>query len=63
MGSENPVAPDMTLSKIELEEQNTLNKYRSFVGKLMWYMTKVGPDVANTAMELVVHMSHPGPEH
>ena len=29
----------------------------------MWYTTKVGPDVANTARELVVHMSHPGPEN
>ena len=29
----------------------------------MWYTTKVGPDVANVARELAVHMSHPGPEH
>ena len=29
----------------------------------MWYTTKVGPDVANAARELAVHMSHPGPEH
>ena len=29
----------------------------------MWYMTKVGPDMANTARELAVYMSHPGTEH
>ena len=28
----------------------------------MWYTTKVGPDMANAARELVVHMSHPGQE-
>ena len=27
----------------------------------MWYMTKVGTYVANTARGLAVHMSHPGP--
>ena len=29
----------------------------------MWYTTKVGPDVENTARELAVHMSDLGPEH
>ena len=29
----------------------------------MWYTIKVGPDVANAARELAVHMSRPGPEH
>ena len=29
----------------------------------MWYTTKVGPYVKNAAMELAVHMSHPGPEN
>ena len=46
---------------IDLEEPDNINKYRSFVGQLMWYTTKVGPDVENLARELVVHMSHPGP--
>ena len=40
-----------------------MNKYRSFVGQLMWYTTKVGPDVANVERELAVHMSHPGTEN
>ena len=29
----------------------------------MWYTTKVGPDAANAARELAVHMSNSGPEH
>ena len=29
----------------------------------MRYTTKVGPDVANSARELSVHMIHTGPEH
>ena len=31
--------------------------------QLIWYTTKVGPDVENVARELVVHISHPGLEH
>ena len=42
-----PGAPDMTLNKSDLEEPDNINKYRSFVGQLMWYTTKVGPDVVN----------------
>ena len=52
-----------TLSKSDLKKPYNINKYRSFVGKLMWYTTKVGPNVENPSRELAVHMSHPGPEH
>ena len=31
------------------------------MGQLMWYTTKVGPDVSNVEIELAVHMSHPEP--
>ena len=58
-----PGDPGTNLSKSELEDPDNINTYRSFVGQLMWYTTKVGPDLENTAMELAVHMSHPGPEH
>ena len=58
-----PQAPGTTLSKSDLEEPENINKYRSFLGQLMWYITKVGPDVENVARELAVHMSNPGPEH
>ena len=53
----------MTLSKSELEEPYNIDKEISFVVQLMWYATKVGPDVANTASELAVHMSHIGQEN
>ena len=33
------------------------------MGQSMWYTTKVGPDVENAAIELVVHMSHPVTEN
>ena len=46
----NPWAPGTTLNKIDLEEPSNINKYISFVVKLMWYTTKVGPNVANTAI-------------
>ena len=58
-----PGVSGKTISKINLEENDNINKYRSFMEKLMWYTTKVGTDVANAARELAVHMSHPGPEH
>ena len=44
-----PRAPCTTLSKIDLEDPDNINKYLSFVGQLMWYTTKVGHDVANAA--------------
>ena len=49
------------ISKSDLEEPYNIDKYRSFLGQLMWYTTKVGPEMVNVARELEVHMSHPGP--
>ena len=43
-----PDAPGTTLSHIDLEEPKYIDKYGSYVGQLMWYTTKVVPDVANT---------------
>ena len=54
------VSPGMTLSKIEIKEQKYIDQYRSFVGKIMWYTTKVEPDMANVAIDLAVDMSHDG---
>ena len=56
-------APGTTLNKSELEEPYNIDNYRSFVGQLMWYTTKVGTDVANESREFAVHMNHPDPEH
>ena len=56
-------APCKTLSEIRLKDTTYIDKYRSFAGRIMWYTTKVGPDVENSGRELVVHMSYPGKEH
>ena len=56
-----PGALGTTLSKSDLEEPDNINKYISFMGQLMWYNTKVVPDVANAETDLTVHMSHFGP--
>ena len=58
-----PGAPGTTLCKSDLEDPDNINNYRSLVGKLMWYTTKVGPDMANAANELVVQIIYTGPEH
>ena len=42
----------MTLSKSDIYEPKYIDKYRSFVGQIMWYTTKVGPDVENSARKL-----------
>ena len=53
----------MTLSEIDLEEPDSIIKYTSFGRQLVWYTTKVGPEVENAARELAVYMSHPRPRH
>jgi hypothetical protein len=40
-----------------------LDNYRSIVGKIMYYTTKVGPEVSNAARDLASHLSNPGTEH
>jgi hypothetical protein len=57
-----PGPPGKTLRKnegpiIELDE------YRSIVGKIMYFATKLCPDVSNSARELASHLSNPGVEH
>ena len=43
-----PGALGKTLSKSDLEDPDNINKYRAFVGRLMCYTTKVGPDLENS---------------
>ena len=40
-----------------------LDEYRSLVGKIMYYTTKLAPELSNTARELASHLSNPGEEH
>ena len=37
--------------------------YKSLVGKLIYYMTKVAPEMGNACRELSSHFDCPGPEH
>ena len=56
--------PDVTgsnLSKRKLKDPTDIDKYRSFIGQIMWYTMNVGPDVENSARELVVQIIHTGP--
>lgn len=40
-----------------------LKEYRSIVGKIMYYTTKIGPEMASAARDLASHMADPGEEH
>ena len=59
-----PGFPGTTLKK-NIEEDNPidLDAYRSLVGKVMYYMMKIGPDCANAAREVSQFMSNPSNEH
>jgi len=45
------------------EEEVKTTEYRSIVGKLMYYMTKIGPELANAVWELAGQMVKPNKEH
>ena len=40
-----------------------MTEYRSMVGKVMYLMTNLAPDLANPARELAQHLSNIGKEH
>ena len=39
--------PGTTLNNSKLEEPKDIDNYRSFMGQLIWYTTKVGTEVQN----------------
>ena len=39
------------------------DEYRSIIGKLMFYTTKIGPECAFAIGQLARHMQNPGEEH
>ena len=57
-----PGYPNKFLSKNQGEPVR-MTEYRSIVGKIMYLMTKLAPDLANPARELAQHLSNPGDEH
>jgi hypothetical protein len=60
--AQTPGMPGKVLLKNEGETIN-LDDYRSIVGKIMYYTTKMGPELSNAARELASHLSNPGEEH
>jgi hypothetical protein len=54
-----PAAPGKCLRKHE-GQPVMLDEYRSLVGKIMYYTTKLAPELSNSARELSSQLSHPG---
>ena len=57
-----PGFPGKMLAKYDGEPIRQ-SDYRSLTGKILYYMTKVGPELANAARDLSSHMDCPGEEH
>jgi hypothetical protein len=57
-----PGLPGTSLTKNQ-EEIVMIDEYRSIVGKLMYYMCKIAPEICNAVRELSSHMTNPGTEH
>jgi hypothetical protein len=60
--SSTPGYPGKYLQKNE-DEIVKLDAYRSIVGKLIYYMTKIRPDLSNAVRDLSAHLTNPGKEH
>jgi hypothetical protein len=60
--AKSPGAPNAVLEKHEGDPVK-LNAYRSITGKLLYYATKIGPDLSNAVRELASHLSSPGEAH
>lgn len=58
---ESPGFPHQTLEKYEGDPVD-IDKYRSLVGKLMFFTTKLCLKTANASRALACHMSGPGPD-
>jgi hypothetical protein len=57
-----PGTPGKTLKKNE-GYMVDIDAYRSIVGKIMYYATKIAPEICNAVRELEGHLSNPGEEH
>jgi hypothetical protein len=40
-----------------------MEAYRSIVGKIMYYTTKIAPELSNVGRELADHLSNPNEDH
>ena len=57
-----PGAPNNTLTKHEGTPID-IEFYRSYLGRVMYYVTKLAPECSNASRELSQHMANPGPIH
>jgi hypothetical protein len=57
-----PGTPGKTLMKND-GNMLDINAYRSIVGKIMYYATKIAPEICNAVSELAGHLSNHGEEH
>jgi len=57
-----PGKPHSVLSK-NTGEVVDIEMYRSLVGKIMFFATKVGPTICHAVRDLAAHMSNPGEPH
>lgn len=57
-----PGYPGKTTRKNDGEIKD-IDNYRSIVGKVLYYATKIAPEMANAVRDLATHMSNPGTEH
>jgi hypothetical protein len=57
-----PTTPGKCLRKND-GQPVMLDEYRSLLGTIMYYTTKLAPELSNAARELASHLSNPGEEH
>ena len=57
-----PATPEKCLMK-HTGDPVKLDAYRLLVGKVMYYTTKLAPELSNAARELASHLPNPGEEH
>ena len=61
--SKTPAAPGKMLVKQMETKPVQRDDYRSYTGRLMWYVKKVAPECVNATRELAKFMDNPGEEH
>ena len=57
-----PACTGVTLENND-EEPVDVEQYRSIVGQIMFYSTKISPEIANSIRNLAQHMINPGIQH
>ena len=60
--SNTPGKPGYVLPPNTSDQVIRLDEYRSIVGKIIYLMTKVAPEISNATREVASHMANPGAE-